>query len=110
MLTPSSRIYVAGHRGMVGSAVVRALDAHGFKNLLVRTRQELDLCDAAAVRSFFDQEKPEVVLVAAARVGGIHANATYPAEFLHENLASAHNVIHEAYRHDAKRLLFLGNK
>ena len=109
MFSPSSRIYVAGHRGMVGSAIVRALEAQGCKNLIMRTRQELDLCDAAAVRSFFDQEKPEVVLIAAARVGGIYANATYPAEFLHENLASAHNLIHEAYRHEARRLLFLGS-
>lgn len=108
-LSSSARIYVAGHRGMVGSAVIRALKAQGYQNLLVRTRQELDLCDSVAVRSFFDQEKPEVVLIAAARVGGIHANATYPAEFLHENLASAHNLIHEAYRHDVRRLLFLGS-
>ena len=109
MLTPSTRIYVAGHRGMVGSALVRALQARGCTNLVLRARQELDLCDAAAVRSFFTQEKPEIVVVAAARVGGIHANATYPAEFIHENLASAHNIIHEAYRHGAKRLLFLGS-
>ena len=91
--TPSTRIYVAGHRGMVGSAIVRALHARGFENLILRTRQELDLCEGAAVRSFFAAEKPEVVVVAAARVGGIHANNTYPAEFSHENLASAHNVI-----------------
>ena len=108
-LTPSTRIFVAGHRGMVGSAIVRALRSRGFENLILRTRQELDLCEGSAVRSFFDAEKPEVVLVAAARVGGIHANNTYPAEFLHENLASAHNIIHEAWKHDAKRLLFLGS-
>ena len=108
-LTPSTRIYVAGHRGMVGSAIVRALQARGLENLILRTRKELDLCDGAAVRSFFAEEKPEVVVVAAARVGGIHANNTYPAEFIHENLASAHNVIHEAWKHDAKRLLFLGS-
>jgi GDP-L-fucose synthase len=108
-LNPSTRIYVAGHRGMVGSAVVRCLKARGFENLVLRTRQELDLCDGAAVRSFFEKEKPQVVVVAAARVGGIHANATYPAEFLHENLASAHNVIHEAWTHRAERLLFLGS-
>ena len=108
-LTPSTRIYVAGHRGMVGSAIVRALQARGFENLLLRTRQELDLCDGAAVRRFFAEEKPEVVVVAAARVGGIHANSTYPAEFIHENLASAHNIIHEAWKHDARRLLFLGS-
>ena len=108
-LTPSTRIYVAGHRGMVGSAVVRALQARGFENLILRTRQELDLCEGGAVRRFFAEEKPEVVVVAAARVGGIHANATYPAEFIHENLASAHNIIHEAWKHATKRLLFLGS-
>ena len=105
----STRIYVAGHRGMVGSAIVRALQARGFENLILRTRQELDLCEGGAVRRFFAEEKPEVVVVAAARVGGIHANNTYPAEFLHENLASAHNVIHEAWKHDTRRLLFLGS-
>ena len=108
-MQPSTRIYVAGHRGMVGSAIVRSLQARGFENLLLRTRQELDLCDAAAVRQFFDREKPEIVIVAAARVGGIHANNTYPAEFIHENLATAHNVIHEAWTHGTKRLLFLGS-
>ncbi|MCX6957039.1 MAG: GDP-L-fucose synthase [Verrucomicrobiae bacterium] len=105
----SQRIYIAGHRGMVGSALVRALLAQGCKNLVLRTRQELDLCDAVAVRAFFEKEKPSVVIVAAARVGGIHANSTYPAEFIHENLASAHNIIHEAYRHGVKQLLFLGS-
>ena len=94
---------------MVGSAIVRALRSRGFENLILRTRQELDLCEGSAVRSFFDAEKPEVVLVAAARVGGIHANNTSPADVLHENLASAHNIIHEAWKHDAKRLLFLGS-
>jgi len=94
---------------MVGSAVVRALRARGCDNLLVRTKSELDLCNAQAVREFFATEQPEIVIVAAARVGGIYANSTYPAEFLHENLASAHNVIHEAWKHNAKRLLFLGS-
>ncbi len=108
-ISPSSRIYLAGHRGMVGSALLRKLQAHGCNHLILRTRQELDLCDGAAVRSFFDEEQPEIVIIAAARVGGIHANATYPAEFLHENLASAHHLIHEAYRHGVKRLLFLGS-
>jgi GDP-L-fucose synthase len=109
MLTPSTRIYVAGHRGMVGSAVVRALRARGCENLILRTRAELDLTDAEAVKLFFTEEKPEVVIVAAARVGGIHANSTYPAEFLHENLASAHNTIHQSWLHGVKRLLFLGS-
>ena len=105
----STRIHVAGHGGMVGSAVVRALRARGHDNLLLRTRRELDLCDAAAVRDFYAREKPEVVIVAAARVGGIHANSTYPAEFLHENLAVAHNTIHNAWQQGVKRLLFLGS-
>jgi len=108
-LPSSTRIYVAGHRGMVGSAIVRSLQSRGFHNLILRTHQELDLCEGAAVRDFFAQEKPEVVIVAAAKVGGIHANATYPAEFLHVNLASAHNVIHEAWTHGVKHLLFLGS-
>lgn len=108
-MTPSTRIYVAGHRGMVGSAIVRALQARGHENLILRTRAELDLCDSEAVKLFFAEEKPEVVVVAAARVGGIHANSTYPAEFLHENLASAHNLIHQSWVHGVKRLLFLGS-
>lgn len=109
MIKPDSRIYVAGHRGMVGSAVVRALQNQGHHQLILRTRGELDLCDQSAVRSFFQQEKPEYVVVAAARVGGIHANNTFPAEFIHENLASAHNTIHEAWTSGVKRLLFLGS-
>ena len=94
---------------MVGSAIVRALRARGFDNLLLRSRFELDLCSADAVREFYSVQKPEVVIVAAARVGGIHANSSYPAEFLHENLAIAHNTIHEAWRSGVKRLLFLGS-
>lgn len=108
-MTPSTRIYVAGHRGMVGSAIVRALQARGHENLILRTRAELDLCDSEAVKLFFAEEKPEIVVVAAARVGGIHANSTYPAEFLHENLASAHNLIHHSWVNGVKRLLFLGS-
>jgi len=94
---------------MVGSAIVRSLRARGNDNLLLRSRSELDLCDAGAVRAFYDQEKPEYVIVAAARVGGIHANSTYPAEFIHDNLAIAHNLIHESWRHGVQRLLFLGS-
>lgn len=109
VMNPSVRIYIAGHRGMVGSALVRAFHSRNCTNLILKTHQELDLCDQAAVQLFFEKEKPEIVVVAAARVGGIHANATYPAEFIHENLASAHNVIHEAYKHGVKRLLFLGS-
>jgi GDP-L-fucose synthase len=105
----STRIHVAGHGGMVGSAIIRALRARGHGNLILRTREELDLLNASAVREFYALEKPEVVIVAAARVGGIHANSTYPAEFIHENLAIAHNMVHEAWRHGVKRLLFLGS-
>ncbi|XHR30689.1 MAG: GDP-L-fucose synthase family protein [Chthoniobacteraceae bacterium] len=108
-IDPSKRIYVAGHRGMVGAAIVRALQARGCCNLILRTHAELDLCEQAAVRDFFAKEKPEIVIVAAAKVGGIHANATYPADFIHVNLASAHNVIHEAYTHGVEHLLFLGS-
>jgi len=109
MMSSSTKIHVAGHNGMVGSAIVRALRALGHENLLLRTRSELDLLDAAAVRDFYTKEKPEVVIVAAARVGGIHANNTYPAEFLHENLAIAHNTIHASWQQGVKRLLFLGS-
>ena len=104
-----SRIYVAGHRGLVGSALVRQLNAKGYRNLLVRTHAELDLTDQSAVRNFFAQEKPEYVFLAAAKVGGIHANNTFPAEFIHQNLAIQTNVIHESWRSGVKRLLFLGS-
>src|SRR5262245_46316178 len=102
-----SRIYVAGHRGLAGSALVRRLDAHGYRNLITRTHAELDLTDQAAVRRFFDDAQPEVVVLAAARVGGILANDTLPAEFVHVNLAIETNVIHAAWRAGASRLLFL---
>lgn len=105
----SSRIYVAGHHGMVGSAIVRRLQAEGFDNLVLRTRQELDLTDQGAVEDFFAAERPEYVFLAAARVGGIHANNTYPAEFLRNNLAIQTNVIHSAWENGAKKLLFLGS-
>lgn len=104
-----AKIYVAGHRGMVGSAVVRALRHGGWSHLLTRTHRELDLKDAAAVRAFYETERPEVAVIAAARVGGIHANHTYPATFLQENLAIAQNTIHEAYQAGVPRLLFLGS-
>ena len=103
------KIYVAGHRGLVGSALMRCLERNGFSNVVTRTRQELELADQAAVRSFFDSEKPDYVFLAAAKVGGIHANSTYPAEFIHQNLIVQDNVIHEAWRHGVKRLLFLGS-
>jgi GDP-L-fucose synthase len=106
---PSSRIYVAGHKGLVGSAIVRSLRSAGFDNLLLKDRQELDLTQQAAVDEFFAQTRPEFVFVAAAKVGGIHANSTAPASFLRDNLAIQLNVIDAAYRHAARRLLFLGS-
>lgn len=102
-------IYVAGHRGLVGSAIVRNLRAAGHTNLLTRTHAELDLIDEAATRAFFQQEKPEYVFLAAAKVGGIVANNTYPAEFIRDNLAIQNNVIHSAYLSGVKRLMFLGS-
>lgn len=104
-----ARIYVAGHRGLVGSAIVRRLLAEGADNLVLRTRQELDLTHQGQVEDFFASEKPEYVFLAAARVGGIHANSTYPAEFIRDNLAIQTNVIHNAWKHGAKKLLFLGS-
>lgn len=105
----NARIFVAGHRGMVGSALVRQLEAHGYRNLLTRTHGELDLTEQAAVTCFFDAAKPDVVLLAAARVGGIFANASQPASFIYENLAIEMNVIHAAYRAGVKRLVFFGS-
>lgn len=104
-----SRIFVAGHRGLVGSALVRRLQALGYTNLALRTHGELNLENPAATRSFFESERPEFVIVAAAKVGGIHANATVPATFIHTNLAIQTNVLHEASRVGVKRLLFLGS-
>lgn len=109
MMQTDSKIYVAGHRGLVGSALVRQLQAQGYANLVLRTHAELDLTDQAAVREFFASEQPEYVLLAAAKVGGILANNTYPAEFIQQNLAIQTNVIHEAWRNNVKRLLFLGS-
>lgn len=105
----NSKIFVAGHRGLVGSALVKNLEQRGYKHLLKRTHEELDLTDAEAVANFFEQEKPEYVFLAAARVGGIHANNTYPAEFIHDNLVIQNNVIHQSYLNGVKRLLFLGS-
>jgi GDP-L-fucose synthase len=104
-----SRIYVAGHRGLVGSALMRSLEGAGYGNLIGRTHAELDLTDAVAVRAFLAAERPEYVFLAAAKVGGILANDTYPAEFIEENLAIQTNVIHEAWKAGVKRLLFLGS-
>lgn len=105
----TAKIYVAGHRGLVGSAIVRALTAQGFTNLLTRTSKELDLTNQAAVTEFFATEKPEYVFLAAAKVGGIMANKTYPAEFIYQNLQIQNNVIENAYRNEVKKLLFLGS-
>jgi GDP-L-fucose synthase len=104
-----AKIYIAGHRGLVGSALVRVLTAKGYTNLVTRTHAELDLTHPAAVEAFFAAEKPEYVFLAAAKVGGILANNTYPADFIRDNLAIQSNVIHAAWRHGVKRLLFLGS-
>ncbi len=104
-----ARIYIAGHRGMVGSALLRLLEARGHTNLLCRTSKELDLRDGRAVEQFFGETKPEYVIVAAAKVGGILANSTLPAEFLYDNLAIQTNLIHQAYLHKVKKLLLLGS-
>lgn len=108
-MSPDSRIYVAGHRGLVGSAICRRLEQAGFRNLIVRTRQELDLLSQAQVERFFAEQRPEYVFLAAARVGGIQANRTRPAEFIYENLAIQVHVIHAACRWGVKKLLFLGS-
>jgi len=105
----NQKIYVAGHRGMVGSAIVRNLEARGFRNIVTRTHDQLDLTNQAAVQSFFEQEKPTQVYMAAAKVGGIHANNTFPAEFIYDNLMVQSNVIHQAFLNGVKKLLFLGS-
>lgn len=105
----NDKIYVAGHRGMVGSAIVRKLTLLGFKNIICRMHSELNLCDQTAVSQFMQQEKPDYVVLAAAKVGGIHANNTYPAEFIYQNLMMEANVIHEAYQSGCSNLLFLGS-
>lgn len=108
-MNKDAKIYVAGHRGLVGSALMRQLQAQGYSKLLTRTHAELDLTNQAAVAAFFAAEKPDYVFLAAAKVGGIHANNTYPAAFIQENLAIQTNVIHQAYVNGVKRLLFLGS-
>ncbi len=105
----NSRIYVAGHRGLVGSAIVRSLEAKGYENIIKRTHGELDLTDQSAVRDFFEKEKPEYVVLAAAHVGGINANQTYPADFIYINSAIQCNVIKAAHDFQVKKLLFLGS-
>ena len=108
-LAPGDRVYVAGHRGMVGSALVRLLEREGRFNLITRSSAELDLREQAAVRDFFRSQRLDYVVLAAARVGGIHANNTYPAEFIYQNLMIQANVIHEAYAAGDSKLLFLGS-
>lgn len=105
----TDKIYVAGHRGLVGSAIVRNLESKGYTNIIGRTHQELDLKDQAKVREFFETEKPDVVVLAAAKVGGIHANETYPADFAYENLQVQCNVINCCHEYKVKKLLFLGS-
>ena len=108
-MNKASKIYVAGHRGLVGSAIMRQLDAMGCSNVLTRTHSELDLVDQAQVRAFFAEEQPEYVFLAAAKVGGIHANNTYPAEFIYQNMMIEANIIDAAYRNGVAKLLFLGS-
>lgn len=105
----SSKIYVAGHRGLVGSAIIRNLKERGFTNIIERTHKELDLRKQEEVERFFEIEKPEYVFLAAAKVGGIHANNTYPAEFIYDNLMIESNIIHSSYKNKVKKLLFLGS-
>lgn len=109
IMEKDAKIYVAGHNGLVGSALMRCLIEQGYTNIVVRASSELDLRNQEAVRTFFDQEKPDYIFLAAAKVGGIHANNTYPAEFIYDNLAIQTNVIHEAYKHEVKKLIFLGS-
>jgi GDP-L-fucose synthase len=105
----NQKIYVAGHMGMVGSAIVRALQKDGYRNIITRTRAQLDLTNQAAVSEFFAAEKPDQVYLAAAKVGGIYANNTFPAEFIYQNLIIEANVIHQAFTVGVKKLLFLGS-
>jgi GDP-L-fucose synthase len=108
-MNKDSKIYIAGHRGMVGSALVRVLEQNGYNNLVLRTSKELNLTDQLAVKEFFESEKPEYVFLAAAKVGGIVANNTYRAEFIYENLMIQNNVIHNSYLSGVKKLMFLGS-
>ncbi len=105
----SSKIYIAGHTGLVGSSIVRLLQKKGYNNLILRTKEELDLCNQLAVKKFFEQEKPEYVFLSAAKVGGIVANQTYPADFIYSNLQIQNNIIHNAHLSKVKKLLFLGS-
>ena len=108
-MKPEDKIYVAGHRGLVGSAYMRRLEKGGYKNVITRTHKELDLTNQQAVNDFFAKEKPDYVFLSAAKVGGIHANNTYPAEFIYQNLMIQSNIIHASYINNVKKLLFLGS-
>jgi len=108
-MNKEDKIYIAGHRGLVGSAIIRNLESEGFNNMILRTSKELNLTSQVDVNAFFEKEKPDYVFLAAAKVGGIHANDTYPADFIRENLQIQTNVIDAAYRNNAKKLLFLGS-
>ena len=105
----NDKIYIAGHRGLVGSAVLRNLESKGFNNLLTKSHKDLDLTNQTKVKNFFDKEKPDYVILAAAKVGGIYANNTYPADFIYQNTMIETNIIHSAYENKVKRLLFLGS-
>lgn len=109
MLAKESKVYVAGHRGMVGSAIIRQLNSIGINNIITRTHAEMDLCDQSAVRAFMQAEKPDYIVLAAAKVGGIYANNNYPADFIYDNLMVEANVVHEAYSAGVYNLLFLGS-
>ena len=109
MMNKAAKIYIAGHRGLVGSAILKNLQNKGYSNLVTRTHKELDLVDTASVAEFFAKEQPEYVYLAAAKVGGIIANNTYRADFIYENLMIQNNVIHQSYLHKVKKLLFLGS-
>ncbi|MCM8543515.1 MAG: NAD-dependent epimerase/dehydratase family protein, partial [Lentisphaeraceae bacterium] len=109
MIESSQKIFVAGHRGMVGSAIVRALNSAGYNNIILKSREALDLTSQAAVRDFYSSNKPDYVFIAAAKVGGIHANNEFPADFIYENLMIECNLINEAYESGLKNLLFLGS-
>src|SRR4051812_17207778 len=108
-MNKEDKIYIAGHRGMVGSSIMRKLKEEGFSNFLVRTSSDLDLRNQQAVDKFFSEERPDYIFLAAAKVGGIVANSAYKADFIYENLMIQNNVIHASYVHQAKKLMFLGS-
>ena len=109
MINKNIKIYIAGHRGLVGGAIKRELESKGYRNLVYKTHSELDLCDSKAVEEFFNTEKPDWVIQAAAKVGGILGNKTYPVEFMLENLKIQNNIIENSYKNNVKKLLFLGS-